>query len=40
MWTFIKYCWTKYWDAMAHSYLLDEAYMELNMDRELGRGEM
>ena len=39
MWTFIKYCWTEYWDVMAHSYLLDEACMELNMDNEFGHGE-
>jgi len=39
MWTFIKYCWTEYWDAMAHCHLLDEAYMELNMDEEFGHGE-
>jgi len=39
MWKFIKYCWTEYWDAMEHCHLLDEAYMELNMDEEFGHGE-
>lgn len=40
MWTLIKGWWDEYVDLIAHSYLLDEAYMELDMDRELGRGEM
>ena len=39
MWTLIKGWWDDYVDLMAHSYLLDETYMELNMDQELGRGE-
>jgi hypothetical protein len=39
MWTLIKGWWDEYIDLMAHSYLLDEAYMELNMDEEFGHGE-
>ena len=39
MWNLINTWWNEYIDLMAHSYLLDEAYMELNMDEEFGHGE-
>ena len=39
MWTLIKSWWNEHIDLMEHSYLLDEAYMELNMDEEFGHGE-
>ena len=39
MWTLIKSWWNEYVDLMEHSYLLDEAYMELDMDRKMGRGD-
>ena len=39
MWTLIKSWWNAYIDLMAHCHLLDEAYMELNMDEEFGHGE-
>lgn len=40
MWKLIKGCWDEYVDLIAHSYLIDEAYMEFNMDQELGRGNI
>ena len=39
MWNLMKDWWDEYVDLMAHSYLLDEAYIELNMDEEFGHGE-
>lgn len=29
----------EYFDCMKDAHLLDEAYMELNMDEELGKGD-
>jgi hypothetical protein len=40
MWHLIKVWWNEYVDLIAHSYLIDEANIELDMDRKLGRGEM
>lgn len=40
MWTLIKSLWYDYVDLMAHSYLIDDVYMELDMDREYSKGEM
>lgn len=35
MWAWIK----EYIECMRNAHLLDEAYMELDMDSELGKGE-
>ena len=39
MWKLIEGWWNEYVDLIEYSYLLDEAYIELNIDQELGRGE-
>jgi len=39
MWTLIKSWWNECVDLIEDSYLIDEAYMELNMDEERGHGE-
>ena len=36
MWNFIQ----EYIDLMRYCYLIDDAYIELNMDKEFGRGEI
>lgn len=39
MWHFIKFWFNEYIECMKNAHLLDESYMELDMDREFGRGE-
>ena len=38
MWLLIQSWFREYIDCMRHAHLIDEAYMELNMDEEFGRG--
>ena len=39
MWNLIKFWCGEYIECMKNAHLIDEAYMELDMDKELGRGE-
>jgi hypothetical protein len=39
MWNLIKSWYHEYVECMNNAHLLDEAYMELNMDEEFGHGE-
>ena len=39
MWNKLKSWFIDFCDCMDNAHLLDEAYMESNMDEELGRGD-